>query len=119
MENANSKKSPFGMKNKDFGIIRLDELEGLRMRASGQDEKTLEHMQNTQNKIDLQAKSRSRVANWNNTSEGNHFRRQQETLKRLEEEELQRRELDAVEFDLQQQARTQLLQKALKQSYVQ
>jgi hypothetical protein len=35
MENANSKKSPFGMKNKDFGIIRLDELEGLRMRASG------------------------------------------------------------------------------------
>lgn len=88
------------MKTKDFGVIRLDELEGLRMRASGFDDKTLEQMQTTKNKIELQAISKSRVATWNNTSEGNYIRRQQEDLKRLEEEELRRRELDAIEFDL-------------------
>lgn len=88
------------MKTKDFGVIRLDELEGLRMRASGFDDKTLEQMQTTKNKIELQAISKSRVATWNNTSEGNYIRRQQEALKRLEEEELRRRELDAIEFDL-------------------
>lgn len=53
MDNANTKKSPFGMKTKDFGVIHLDELEGLRMRASGVDDKTLEHMQTTKNKIEL------------------------------------------------------------------
>jgi hypothetical protein len=100
MDNANTKKSPFGMKTKDFGVIHLDELEGLRMRASGVDDKTLEQMQTTKNKIELQALSRSRVATWNNTSEGNHIRRQQEALKRLEEEELRRRELDSMEFEL-------------------
>jgi hypothetical protein len=45
MDNVQTKKSPFGMKTKDYGVIRLDELEGLRMRASGFDDKTLEHMQ--------------------------------------------------------------------------
>ncbi len=88
------------MKTKDFGVIHLDELEGLRMRASGVDDKTVEQMQMTKNKIELQALSRSRVATWNNTSEGNHIRRQQEALKRLEEEELRRRELDSMEFEL-------------------
>ena len=53
MENIETKKSPFGMKSKEYGVIRLDELEGLRMRASGYDEKTLDHMQATQNKLEL------------------------------------------------------------------
>jgi hypothetical protein len=76
MDNAQTKKSPFGLKTKEFGVIRLDELEGLRMRASGFDDKTLDQMQNTKNKIELQTLSKSRVATWNNTSEGNHIRRQ-------------------------------------------
>jgi hypothetical protein len=47
MDNTQIKKSPFGMKTKDYGVIHLDELEGLRMRASGFDDKTLDHMQQT------------------------------------------------------------------------
>ncbi len=94
-------KSPFGvLKSKEFGVIRLDELEDLRLRAMGQDHKTMEQMEKTAQKIDLQAKSRSRVANWTNTAENAHIRRKEETLKRLEEEELRRRELDAMEFEL-------------------
>ena len=100
MDNAQTKKSPFGLKTKEFGVIRLDELEGLRMRASGFDDKNLDQMQNTKNKSELQPLSKSRVATWNNTAEGNHIRRQYENFKRLEEEELRRRELDAMEFDL-------------------
>ncbi len=96
-----SMKSPFGgLKKKEYGVIRLDELEDLRLRATGQDQKTLDQMERTAMKMDLQAKSRSRVANWTNTAENAHLRRKEETLKRLEEEELRRRELDAMEFDI-------------------
>jgi len=47
-------KSPFGgLKKKEYGVIRLDELEDLRLRATGQDQKTLEQMERTAMKIDL------------------------------------------------------------------
>ena len=53
MDNAQTKKSPFGLKTKEFGVIRLDELEGLRMRASGFDDKTLNQMEQTKAKMEL------------------------------------------------------------------
>jgi hypothetical protein len=51
--NIQCKKSPFGLKTKEFGVIRLDELEGLRMRASGFDDKTLNQMEQTKAKMEL------------------------------------------------------------------
>ena len=53
LDTAQTKKSPFGLKTKEFGVIRLDELEGLRMRASGFDDKTLNQMEQTKAKMEL------------------------------------------------------------------
>jgi len=44
-------------------------------------------------------------------------RREEERLHRLEEEELERRRIDAMEYELQQQTRIRAVEKANKHAY--
>ncbi len=71
----------------------------------------------TRNKNTLHELSRSRMATWTDTAEKFLERRNAEHVKRLEEEELERRRLDQLEYEIQQGERDKTLQKALKQQY--
>jgi hypothetical protein len=51
---------------------------------------------------ELQVKSQARVAQWPNTMHAMRRKREEERLKRLEDEELERRRIDAMEYELQQ-----------------
>ena len=95
----------------------MEELEGLRLRATGINEKTQDILEKTKTKLDLHDKSRSRISNWHDTADKYLERRNQELLKRLEDEEIEKRKLDQEEFEIQQAKRDNLMQKALKQQY--
>ena len=86
---------------KDVGVITLEDLEGIRLRAVGMNDKTLDAMERTKTKMELHDKSRSRMANWNDTAEKYLERRRGEQLRRLEEEETYKRKLDQAEFEYQ------------------
>ena len=53
----------------------------------------------------LQEKSKARIANWPNTMHALRKKREEDRYTRLETEELERRRIDAIEFELQQQLR--------------
>ncbi len=46
-------------------------------------------------------------------------KREEERIKRLEDEELERRRLDAIEFEIQQEARMKVVERANKMAYQQ
>jgi hypothetical protein len=49
---------------------------------------------------ELQDMSKQRVKNWPNTIDALRKKRDDERIKRLEEEELERRKIDAAEYEL-------------------
>lgn len=63
---------------------------------------------------DLQDLSKARVKNWPNTIEALRKKRDDERIRRLEEEEIERRKVDAMEYDLLVQQRTQAIERANK-----
>jgi hypothetical protein len=63
---------------------------------------------------DLQEMSKARVKNWPNTIDALRKKKDDERIKRLEEEEIERRKIDAMEYELQVQQRTQALENANK-----
>ena len=65
----------------------------------------------------LQEKSKARIAQWPNTIQAMRRKREEERIKRLEEEELERRRIDAMEYELQQQTRLRAVERANKQAY--
>jgi len=68
-------------------------------------------------RVELQEKSKARVAQWPNTMHAMRIKREDERLYRLEEEELERRRIDAMEYELQQQTRMQAVERANKFTY--
>jgi hypothetical protein len=62
----------------------------------------------------LQEKSKARVSQWPNTIEALRKKKDEERIRRLEEEEIERRKIDAMEYELQVQARTQAIERANK-----
>jgi hypothetical protein len=67
----------------------------------------------------LQEKSKARIANWPNTMQALRKKREDERIQRLEDEELERRRVDEVEFELQQAARLKVVERANKVAYQQ
>jgi len=67
--------------------------------------------------LTLQEKSKARIANWPNTMQAMRKRREEERYARLEAEELERRRIDALEFDLQQEQRMKVVERANKHAY--
>lgn len=77
-------------------MITMDELE----RIKGQVTKTNEEPYVTMRNEDRQAlheKSKNRIKNWSNTLENARKQREEDRIKRLEDEEIARREVDAKE----------------------
>ena len=48
----------------------------------------------------MQEKSKARVQNWPNTIDALRKKKDEERIKRLEEEEIERRKVDAMEYEL-------------------
>lgn len=84
---------------KNTAVITIDELQRIRMQCStGKD---FENEQRTRERLDLQDLSKARVAHWPNTIEAMRKKKDDERIKRLEEEEIERRKVDAMEYELQ------------------
>lgn len=60
-----------------------------------------EEQMRARERLELQEKSKARIAQWPNTMHAMRKRREEERLRRLEEEELERRRIDALEYELQ------------------
>lgn len=73
-----------------------------------------EQEQKTRERLDLQDKSKARVKNWPNTIDAMRKKKDEERIRRLEEEEIERRKIDAMEYELQVQNRTRALENANK-----
>jgi len=56
-------------------------------------------MRNRQ-RLELQDKSKARVSQWPNTIEAMRRKKDEERIRRLEEEEIERRKIDAMEYEL-------------------
>jgi len=69
--------------------------------------------------LTLHEKSKARIANWPNTMQAMRKKREEERIKRLEDEELERRRLDAIEFEIQQDSRMKVVERANKMAYQQ
>ena len=67
--------------------------------------------------MELQEKSKARIAQWPNTMHAMRRKREEERLKRLEEEELERRRIDALEHDLQSATRLKVVERANRAAY--
>jgi len=74
----------------------------------------LEQELRTRERFDLQEKSKARVKNWPNTIDALRKKKDEERIRRLEEEEIERRKIDAMEYELQVQMRNEALERANK-----
>lgn len=100
--------------NKNTAVISYDELERIRQQCSIGNATIYEQQQRTMERLDLQEKSKARVSNWPNTIEALRKKKDEERIRRLEEEEIERRKVDALEYELQVQARQQAIERANK-----
>ena len=85
---------------KDPAVISIDDLQRLREQCGlngARSEMELDREQKELDRNDLKQRSRARVQNWPNTIENMRTRRIEERYKRLEDEELERRRIDAEE----------------------
>lgn len=118
-------------KNGNTAVITLDELQRIRaqcsqnpfapgmsatMTASGYADLE-EEQARYRERAELQEKSKARVSQWPNTMQAMRKRREEERLQRLEDEELERRRIDALEYELQQQTRMKAVERANKHAY--
>lgn len=83
---------------KGTAVITLDELERIKAQCTLTQDTSYQQMKMQQAK-NLQATSKGRVKNWPNTLEAQRVRREEERIKRLEDEEIERRRVDAEEAD--------------------
>lgn len=77
-------------------MITLDELERIKSQVSKTNVEPYVTMRNEDRQA-LHEKSKNRIKNWSNTLEATRLRREEDRIKRLEDEEIARREVDAKE----------------------
>jgi len=77
-------------------MITLDELERIKNQVSKSNVEPYVTMRNEDRQV-LHEKSKSRIKNWSNTLEATRLKREEDRIKRLEDEEIARREVDAKE----------------------
>lgn len=107
--------------DRNMAVITMDELQRIRQQCTGGftnagGSNTFnfldEEAQRTQDRLNLHAVSQARIANWPNTMHALRKKREEDRIKRLEEEELERRRIDGIEFELQQAARMRVVERA-------
>lgn len=74
-------------KQKGTAVISLDELDRIRAQITNTHEDTYQH-QRDQYRKSLQGASKQRVHNWPNTMEALRVKREEDRIKRLEDEEV-------------------------------
>jgi len=98
-------------KGKGQAIISLDELDRIRAQVTNTKEDTYQHQRDAYRKS-LQETSKNRVKNWGNTMDALRVKREEDRIKRLEDEEIERRRVDAEEQAYQDDLRQQAIIKA-------
>jgi len=77
-------------------MITLDELERIKNQVSKSNVEPYITMRNEDRQA-LHERSKGRIKNWSNTLEATRIKREEDRIKRLEDEEIARREVDAKE----------------------
>ena len=106
--------------DKNTTVITIDDLQRLREQCGlngARSEMELDREQREQDRADLKQRSRVRVQNWPNTIENLRSKRIEDRYKKLEEEELERRRIDAEEDVYNQQKRMQAIEMANKKMH--
>lgn len=85
--------------SKNAVVITLDELHRIKNQCSLKQDGDVERRH--QDKQELYQKSQARVKNWPNTIQATRKKKDEERIKKLEAEEIERRKIDAEEEQLQ------------------
>jgi len=85
---------------KNTAVITYDELERIRQQCLTGTVAQFEQEQRNIDRLELQDKSKARVQNWPNTIDALRKKKDEERIRRLEEEEIERRKVDALEYEL-------------------
>lgn len=101
-----------GANNKNTAVITLDDLQ--RIKDSCSMDQTKHSMDKTKARESLYMKSQQRVKHWPNTIQALRKKKDEDRIKRLEEEEIARRKVDAEEEALQIEMRNQTIKSANK-----
>lgn len=97
-------------------MITMDELERIKSQVTKTNVEPYITMRNDHRQT-LHEQSKGRVKNWSNTLEAQRIKREEDRIKRLEDEEIARREVDAKEQEYQDELRRQQIEKANRQLY--
>lgn len=95
-------------------MITMDELDRIKNTVSKSNVEPYITMRN-EDRSTLHNQSKNRIKNWNNTLEATRIKREDDRIKRLEDEEIARREVDAKEQEFQDELRRQQIEKANRQ----
>lgn len=98
---------------KGTAVITVDELERIKAQCSLTQDTSYQQVKMQQAK-GLQMTSKDRVKNWPNTLEAMRVKREEDRIRRLEDEEIERRRVDAEEADYQEGLRHSAITKANK-----
>ena len=99
---------------KNVAVISLSDLERIRRTCIGLDPKEEDQQRRQGERQQLCEKSRARMKNWGDTFEALKEKKEIERMKRFEQEELERRALDADEEAIQAQQRLKAIERANK-----
>ena len=102
--------------NKNAVVVSLDELQRIKDSCSMMSG-TQGSFDKTKARMTLQQKSQQRVKNWPNTIQALRKKKDEDRIKRLEEEEIERRKVEAEEEALQMELRNQTIESANKAIY--
>ena len=101
--------------NKNTVVLTIDELQ--RIKNSCSLSSTHTNVDKVKERETLYQKSQQRVKNWPNTIHALRKKKDEDRIRRLEEEEIKRREMEAEEEALQMELRNQTIEAANKAIY--
>jgi hypothetical protein len=104
-----------GPNNKNTVVMTYNELQ--RIKDSCSVGSSAHEFYKTQERMTLHQKSDSRVKNWSNTIQAQRKKKDEDKIKRLEEEEIARRKIEAEEEALQMEMRNHTIEAANKAIY--
>lgn len=102
--------------NKNTVVVSIDELQRIKDSCSMMSG-TRGTMDKTNARMTLHGKSQSRVKNWPNTIQALRKKKDEDRIKRLEEEEISRRKIEAEEEALQMDLKNETIEAANKAIY--
>ncbi|CDW72209.1 UNKNOWN [Stylonychia lemnae] len=99
--------------NKNTAVVTFDDLQRIKEQCALIPQES-EMLLRQKEREELKQKSQARVKNWPNTISAMRQKREDEKIKRLYDEEMERRKVDEIETQLQQEKRIQAIESANK-----